>query len=47
MPPRARRLGEEGVVIPPTYLMHKHEARWDAMAELLTTGPYPTRNGAA
>ena len=43
MPPGARRLIEEGVVIPPTYLIRKGEARWDAARRLLLDAPFPTR----
>ncbi len=43
MPPGARRLSEEGVVIPPTHLVRAGEARWEAMRHLLVTAPYPTR----
>lgn len=43
MPPGARRLIEEGVVIPPTYLIRKGEPRWDGLARLLLAAPYPTR----
>jgi 5-oxoprolinase (ATP-hydrolysing) len=43
MPPDARNLAEEGVVIPPTYLVRRGEAQWDALTQLLTTAPYPTR----
>jgi 5-oxoprolinase (ATP-hydrolysing) len=43
MPPDARRLVEEGVVIPPTYLIRKGEPRWDDVRRLLLEAPYPTR----
>jgi 5-oxoprolinase (ATP-hydrolysing) len=43
MPPDARTLAEEGVVIPPTLLVHGGEARWEEMRRILTTAPYPTR----
>lgn len=43
MPPGARRLIEEGVVIPPTYLISKGEARWDGARRLLLEAPFPTR----
>ena len=43
MPPDARTLAEEGVVIPPTYLVRHGEARWDEMRRLLAEGPHPTR----
>jgi 5-oxoprolinase (ATP-hydrolysing) len=43
MPPGARCLAEEGVVIPPTYLARRGEARWEELRRLLLSGPYPTR----
>ncbi|HSK78991.1 MAG TPA: hydantoinase B/oxoprolinase family protein [Thermoanaerobaculia bacterium] len=43
MPPGARRLIEEGVVIPPLHLLRKGEPRWDALRHLLLEPPYPTR----
>jgi 5-oxoprolinase (ATP-hydrolysing) len=43
MPPGARRLIEEGVVIPPTHLVRKGEARWDGARRLLLEAPFPTR----
>ncbi|UCF66159.1 MAG: hydantoinase B/oxoprolinase family protein, partial [Acidobacteriota bacterium] len=43
MPPRARRLIEEGVVLPPTHLVRGGEARWELMRQLLTEAPHPTR----
>jgi 5-oxoprolinase (ATP-hydrolysing) len=43
MPPGARCLAEEGVVIPPTYLARRGEARWAELRRLLAAGPYPTR----
>jgi 5-oxoprolinase (ATP-hydrolysing) len=43
MPPGARRLIEEGVVIPPAYLIRKREPRWDAARRLLLEAPFPTR----
>ena len=43
MPPGARRLIEEGVVIPPVYLVRGGEPRWEEMRRLLLGGPYPTR----
>ena len=41
MPPAARNLAEEGVVIPPTYLVEQGEPRWDAIRELLLDGALP------
>jgi 5-oxoprolinase (ATP-hydrolysing) len=43
MPPGARRLIEEGVVIPPTYLARKGNTRWDDARRLLLEAPFPTR----
>jgi 5-oxoprolinase (ATP-hydrolysing) len=43
MPPGARCLAEEGVVIPPTWLVRRGEPRWAELRQLLTGGPYPTR----
>ncbi|MFL6231752.1 MAG: hydantoinase B/oxoprolinase family protein [Thermoanaerobaculia bacterium] len=43
MPPGARRLIEEGVVIPPAYLICGGEPRWDEMRRLLLEAPFPTR----
>ncbi|HEV8580224.1 MAG TPA: hydantoinase B/oxoprolinase family protein [Thermoanaerobaculia bacterium] len=43
MPPGARKLVEEGVVIPPTYLVRKGEPRWQEMRSLLLDPPFPTR----
>jgi len=44
MPPGARCLAEEGVVIPPTYLARRGEARWAEVRRLLLAGPFPTRS---
>jgi 5-oxoprolinase (ATP-hydrolysing) len=43
MPPGARCLLEEGVVIPPSYMVRRGEPRWDELRQLLTASPYPTR----
>ena len=43
MPPDARTLAEEGVVIPPTYLVRRGQARWDEMRRLLADAPHPSR----
>jgi 5-oxoprolinase (ATP-hydrolysing) len=43
MPPSATTLAEEGVVIPPTYLLRGGEARWDAIRGLLEAPPFPSR----
>jgi 5-oxoprolinase (ATP-hydrolysing) len=44
MPPAARTLAEEGVVIAPMHLVRGGEARWDAMREVLAGGPHPSRS---
>jgi 5-oxoprolinase (ATP-hydrolysing) len=43
VPPDAKSLAEEGVVIPPTLILEGGEPRWDRIERLLTDGPYPTR----
>jgi 5-oxoprolinase (ATP-hydrolysing) len=43
VPPNARSLAEEGVVIPPTLLVSDGAPRWQRIEELLTSGPHPTR----
>lgn len=43
MPPAAASLAEEGVVIPPTHLFRRGEARWEDIRRLLTAPPFPTR----
>jgi 5-oxoprolinase (ATP-hydrolysing) len=44
MPPDAQNLAEEGVVIPPMYLVKNGKPRWDEIRTILTTAPYPTRS---
>ena len=44
MPPDARRLAEEGVVIRPTYLVRDGVARWDELRRTLSGGPWPSRS---
>lgn len=44
MPPDARSLAEEGVVIAPTYLVRRGEARWDEVRSLLSGGAHPSRS---
>lgn len=44
MPPTATNLEEEGVVIPPMYLVRKGEQQWERIREEFLTGKYPTRN---
>jgi 5-oxoprolinase (ATP-hydrolysing) len=43
VPPDARCLAEEGVVIAPTHLVRRGEARWQAMRAILAEAPYPSR----
>lgn len=43
MPPDARSLAEEGVVIPPTRLVEGGEPRWNRVRELLSGGAHPSR----
>src|SRR5829696_2158747 len=43
MPPGARRLIEEGVVISPAYLIRQGEPRWEEARRLLLEAPFPTR----
>lgn len=44
MPPAAKNLAEEGVVISPFKLVSQGKANWEGMRKILTTAPYPTRN---
>ncbi len=46
MPPDARRLVEEGVVLAPTHLVRRGKPRWHEVRELLAGGPYPSRSVA-
>jgi 5-oxoprolinase (ATP-hydrolysing) len=43
MPPSARRLVEEGVVIPPVHLVQRGEPRWEELRSRLAGGPFPSR----
>lgn len=43
MPPAARCLAEEGVVIFPCHLLRAGESCFEEVAELLRNGPFPTR----
>lgn len=43
MPPGARSLAEEGVVINPFYLVKEGKTDWKGMEEILTKSVYPTR----
>ena len=44
MPPDARTLEEEGVVFAPMYLVKNGLVQWEAVEELLTGSPFPTRS---
>ncbi len=44
MPPAARTLAEEGVVLPPLHLVRAGESRFSDIERLLTTAPYPSRS---
>jgi 5-oxoprolinase (ATP-hydrolysing) len=44
MPPGARTLAEEGVVIPPIHLVRGGEPRLEDLRRLLDVGPFPTRS---
>lgn len=46
MPPEARNLAEEGVVIAPRYLVRAGEPQWERMEALLGGGPAPSRSVA-
>ena len=43
MPPDARTLAQEGVVIPPTLLVAAGQPRWETIERLLRQPPYPSR----
>ena len=43
MPPDARCLADEGVVISPTYLLRRGQCCFDSLAQLLRQGPWPSR----
>ncbi|WPP51028.1 hydantoinase B/oxoprolinase family protein [Catalinimonas niigatensis] len=43
MPPDARSLAEEGVVISPTYLVRRGEFQWHHIRSILTGGNFPSR----
>lgn len=44
MPPDAITLAEEGVVIPPMYLIEKGNEQWDKIRHVLASATYPTRS---
>ncbi len=43
MPPDAKSLAEEGVVIPPMYLVRDGQPQWETIEDLLTNDRHPTR----
>jgi 5-oxoprolinase (ATP-hydrolysing) len=43
MPPGARRLVEEGVVLPPVHLARQGAFDWEGLRRMLLDAPYPTR----
>ncbi len=43
MPPNAKDLSEEGVIIYPTYLVKNNKVQWDHIKSVLLDAPYPTR----
>jgi len=43
MPPDATTLAEEGVVIPPSYLVKKGTVQWEKMNSHFKNAPYPSR----
>lgn len=44
MPPDAKNLEEEGVVIPPTYLVKRGQVQWRLIQSLLSGSSYPSRS---
>ena len=44
MPPNSTNLAEEGVVIPPMYLVQHGEIHWEEIKHILTSSKYPTRS---
>ena len=43
MPPDATSLAEEGVVIPPSYLVKSGKAQWNELEKMLSEAAYPSR----
>lgn len=43
MPPDAKSLAEEGVVISPTYLVRQGKVQWSEIRKILSSGKYPSR----
>jgi 5-oxoprolinase (ATP-hydrolysing) len=46
MPPNSRNLSEEGVLLQNFKIVHAGESRFEALRELLSSGPYPSRDPA-
>ncbi len=44
MPANATRLGEEGVIISPAYLVKNGKPQWGRLTEILSKGKFPTRS---
>ncbi len=44
MPPNAKNLEEEGVVISPFYIVRKGKVDWEGMRKILLESPYPSRS---
>lgn len=44
MPPNAKNLSEEGVVIEPFHIIRKGKVDWDGMRSIFENAPYPTRS---
>lgn len=44
MPPSASSLPEEGVVIPPFFLVREGNANWEGIKDILSSAPYPSRS---
>lgn len=44
MPPGAKNLAEEGVVIPPFFLMRRGKADWEGIRKVFLNADYPTRS---
>jgi len=44
MPPDAKRLSEEGIVIEPAYLINDGKEHWKEIKRLLKSDPYPSRS---
>lgn len=44
MPPDAKNLSEEGVIIDPFFLVKRGQVNWKGIREILENAPYPTRS---